>query len=217
MSLQNYSKIIRETRRGSNAQRSEMINASTMRAVAVLKDRQDLWPVLDVGCGEAYHVQENIKYGIPTVGLDIDIYGQLPEAQRRAKEQLGTYLPLVGGDAKYLPFKNDTFGRIDSRGMLMMIPFAVEEIEGDPIGQDRGAVQLAVVQVLSEMRRVAKPGGEVRIITFSDREPLESRYFKPTPKELEDLGVVAGLTPLSVDYYREPNPRFSLIEARFQK
>jgi len=186
-SLRDYSQKIRETSRGTNSQSKERVMASAARGVAALRGRPDLWPVLDVGCGEAYHVQENIKYGIPTVGFDIDVYGQLPEAQRRAKEEVGTYLPLVGGDARYLPFKDDTFGRIDSRGMLMMIPFVVDETEGKPIWKDKTAVKEAVVQVLSEMRRVAKPNGEVRIITFSDKEPLERRYFKPTPKELEEL------------------------------
>lgn len=207
---------MRETTRGTNSISLEMVMASAFRDATRLKDRPDLWPVLDIGCGEAYHVQTNIEYGIPTVGVDLDVVenGQLQLAQKRALKELGRYLPLVGGDVRQLPFENDSFGSVTSYGMLMMIPWVIEEIEGDSIYQNKNAVREAVVQVLSEMRRVVRPNGEIKIVTMSDKYIGERKYFKPVPAELEELGINTGSRPLSIDYHQRDD-RF--IEAHFKK
>ena len=57
MTLQKYSQKLRETTRGTNSIQLEMVMNSALRDAKRLKERPDLWPVLDIGCGEAYHVQ----------------------------------------------------------------------------------------------------------------------------------------------------------------
>jgi len=213
MSLQKYSQRIRETMRGTNSIQPEMVMDSALRDAKRLKERPDLWPVLDIGCGEAYHVQTNIEHGIPTIGVDLDD-GQLYLAQKRALKELGRYLPLVRGDARQLPIQNDSFGSVTSYGMLMMIPWVIEEIERKSIYQDKDTVREVARQILSEMKRVIRPSGEIKIVTMSDKYAGERKYFKPIPAELKELGISEGLMPLSVDYHRR-DERF--IEALFKK
>ncbi len=198
MTLEHYSNLIKTTRRGSNAFRSpygrKMIG---YRAADKLKGRTELYPVLDVGCGLGYFVQACTEAGIPCVGVDLD-QRQLKYANTRMRRH-GLKPGLFQADARKLPFKDGSFGYVHSSGMLMMIPFVRNVVEGRLPSAEETSEDIK--KVLSEMRRVIRVNGEIRIITFSDKEQLEPKYYKPKLEELEQLAMEVGLEP-HVDYHR---------------
>ena len=76
-------------------------------------------PILDVGCGNGYGVQELRKKGIPTVGVDYSLY----RLSRWVQEGRGGR-QLVVADAARLPFRPGAFATVISSGMLEHIGVA---------------------------------------------------------------------------------------------
>lgn len=167
------------------------------------KKNPELWPVLDVGCGEAYLIEELCKRDIPCYGIDLDI-DQLTKAQLRAIESLGRMLPLIHGDAMDMPFKDNYFGYVVSFGTIMMVPYVASVLYGRKLSEEEAREE--VKKILSEMKRVTRPGGEIFIITFSDKSRAEE-YYRPNPEEFKEMLNDIGLIPHEVIYSKRDERR----------
>ena len=209
MGLKKYSELIKRTRRGSNAFPLHTLRKLAYRNVEQQRSSLNL-PILEVGCGRGYKVQALLENNIPCVGIDIDLR-QLKYARTRMKRH-GLDTHVYQADAKNLPFKDNSFGGVISYGMLMMVPFVKEKTEGKTLSINETREE--VKKILSEMKRVVGHDGTVNIITFSDKEKIEPKYYKPTPSELEELGRKVKLTPINVDYHKEYQ---STIDCLFKK
>jgi SAM-dependent methyltransferase len=209
--IKEYSRDIKETRRGSNAYRPhwKMVNSAYRSAERVIS-RPEVSPVLDIGCGLGYFIQACEENGITCYGIDLD-HRQLSYARTRMKKH-GINPKLYEEDARKLHFEDNSFGYVNCSGALMMMPYAEQKITGRILSKEETIEE--VKKVLSEMKRVAKPGAEIRIVTFSEREEKEPTYYKATLDELRNLATEVGLAPLDVDYHRRwPN----FIDALFKK
>lgn len=105
--------------------------------------------ILDYGCGPGHDLVGFIEYSKPRriVGADVSS-ASLAEAAKRLKLH-GSEIPLVQLSLieESLPFDNNSFDYIHSSGVLHHVP-------------DLGAV-------LSEFRRILKPGGRVRVMVYN--------------------------------------------------
>src|SRR5687767_11287147 len=93
--------------------------------------------VLDIGCGTGRNLPL-YDAGTRVVGIDVSAEA-LARARRRRPD-----VPLVQGDAEALPFRAGTFDTVVSALVFCSVPDAA-----------RG---------LSEVRRVLRPGGSLRIL-----------------------------------------------------
>lgn len=97
--------------------------------------------VLDVGCGTGFGTEGLLQHADDVHGLDQSVH-QLEKAWAK----LGKHDPVkfYRGDAERLPFKDDTFDIVWSSGSIEYWP--------DPVA------------TLRDLRRVAKPGGQVLVV-----------------------------------------------------
>ncbi|MBP1922348.1 demethylmenaquinone methyltransferase/2-methoxy-6-polyprenyl-1,4-benzoquinol methylase [Halorubrum alkaliphilum] len=97
--------------------------------------------VLDVGCGTGFGTEGLLEHADDVHGLDQSIH-----QMEKAFEKFGKRdrVNFYRGDAERLPFVDDTFDIVWSSGSIEYWP--------DP------------VQGLAELRRVAKPGGQVLVV-----------------------------------------------------
>jgi ubiquinone/menaquinone biosynthesis C-methylase UbiE len=97
--------------------------------------------VLDVGCGTGFATEGLLRETEHVHGLD-----QSAHQLSKAYEKFGKHGPVrfYRGDAERLPFADDTFDVVWSSGSIEYWPNPVE--------------------ALSELRRVAKPGGQVLVV-----------------------------------------------------
>ncbi len=101
--------------------------------------------VLDVGCGQGIDLIRYARGGATVTGVDLTPrHVNLARAHLEALELPGT---VVEGDAERLPFDAESFDRVSSNGVLHHTP--------------------DIAAALSEIRRVLRPGGEVRIIVYN--------------------------------------------------
>ena len=113
-----------------------------MRAEAI--DLADIAPtdrVLDVGCGTGYATEALLEEAATVHALDQSVH-QLDQAF--AKFGKRGPVRFYRGDAERLPFQDDAFDVVWSSGSIEYWP--------DP------------VRALSELRRVARPGGTVLVV-----------------------------------------------------
>jgi len=209
-SQRRYSENLQANRRGSNSFPEERVRKLAERDAKILKYCPKLWPVLDVGCGEGYHVEAYMRSGIPCVGIDVD-----PRQLKAGRERMRQYRlkpKLYQRDARHTRFRSESFGSVRSYGMLMMTPFVSKMLYGRILTTEETRVE--VKKILSEMRRVVRRRGVIRIITFSDKELMEPEYYKPRPLELARLATEVGLKVLHMGYLRS-HP--TVIDATFKK
>lgn len=100
-------------------------------------------PVLDLGCGRGYWMEQLARRGRAAVGLERD----LARAVRA-----GRHGPVVSGDAAHLPFADAGVGVVWCIHVLHHLP--------DPAG------------VLGEVRRVLRPGGTLVLAESVEDNPL---------------------------------------------
>ncbi len=99
-------------------------------------------PIMDLGCGDGLVANLAFEYPLD-IGLDID------NQSLKKAFQAGTYRMALNADARYLPFKGNTFRTIYSNS-------AIEHMYNLDI-------------ILAEIRRVLKPGGNLIAFVPSDR------------------------------------------------
>jgi SAM-dependent methyltransferase len=107
-------------------------------------------PVLDLGCGDGFFAQTVFEH--LAAGIDLDA-GEVQRAQKR-----GVYDQAVAASATRMPFKSQSFNTVISNCVMEHIP----DIDG----------------VLSEVRRVLKPGGRLITTVPSEYWDLDSFYQK---------------------------------------
>jgi ubiquinone/menaquinone biosynthesis C-methylase UbiE len=101
--------------------------------------------VLDVGCGQGIDLIEYARAGAEAHGVDLT--PRHTDLARRNVEALDLLAEIVDGDAEDLPFPDQTFDRASSNGVLHHTP--------------------DIAAALTEIYRVLKPGGEVRILVYN--------------------------------------------------
>jgi ubiquinone/menaquinone biosynthesis C-methylase UbiE len=101
--------------------------------------------VLDVGCGQGIDVVQYARAGARVTGIDLT--PRHVELARSHVRALGLSVEIVSGDAESLPFADASFDRVSSNGVLHHTP-------------DMPAA-------LREIRRVLRPGGEIRILVYN--------------------------------------------------
>ena len=103
--------------------------------------------VLDVGCGQGIDLVRYAIAGAQVAGVDLT--PRHVELARAHLAALGFDGDVVEGDAESLPFPDGSFNRASSNGVLHHTP-------------DMPAA-------LRELRRVLRPGGELRIVVYNRR------------------------------------------------
>jgi ubiquinone/menaquinone biosynthesis C-methylase UbiE len=109
--------------------------------------------ILDAGCGTGLTVRGYGRPGVRIVALDLS-----PASLRRLREESAdAEVAPVRGDLRALPFADGTFQRVLSANALQQVP-----------GEEWRT------QVVRELARVARPGGQVVITTHG--HPLQKRF-----------------------------------------
>ena len=207
---QSYSQNIKKYARGSGSLPPYAVKKFARGNAKCLLGVPDKRPVLSVGCGLGYEVQACMELGIPCVGVDLD-RRQLSYAETRMRKH-GLNPKLCQYDARDLKFEDESFSSVFSYGMLMMVPLVSKLADRKVLTHDE--TETEVKKILSEMKRVVRSQGGIRIVTFSDRMKSEPGYYKPKPEQLERLGVEVGLEAVEVNYHKK-DPR--MIDANFKK
>lgn len=124
--------------------------------------------ILDLGCGLGRHFRLYGSYGFRVVGIDIS--KKAVEAARRASPRKGC---LIRADMAKLPFKEESFGLVISWRVVHL------------------ARMQAVVDTISEVKRVTKKGGYMYASLRSVNNTLYS-IGKAGGKEIEKNTFVMG-------------------------
>lgn len=152
--------------------------------------------LLDVGCNWGRWTIAAARKGYKPVGLDPSLKAVF--AARRVAAQLGVEADFVVGDARYLPFREDSFDVVFSYGVYQHL--------------SKENVRIA----LTEDRRVLRTGGRVVIQMpnryglrqyqqlrrrgFTEGEGFDIRYWTPS-EMMETFRKTFGPTEMSTDCY----------------
>jgi SAM-dependent methyltransferase len=137
-----------------------------------LEDRLDrlagAGPVLDLGCGRGYWMEQLAQRGMAAVGVEHD-----PARARRAAR----FGPVVAGDGAHLPVADASIGAVWCLHVLHHLP--------DPAG------------VLAEARRVLRPGGTLILAETVEDNPL-LRAGRRLHDSWDGVGIHARFTARSL-------------------
>jgi ubiquinone/menaquinone biosynthesis C-methylase UbiE len=166
--------------------------------------------VLDVGCGQGIDVARYAMAGAQATAVDLTPrHVDLAKAHLAA---LGLHAHIVEGDAELLPFPDASFDMASSNGVLHHTP--------------------NMPAALRELRRVLRPGGEVRVIVYNRRSfhywlqqvLHEGLYKRRLFTEGSMAAVLSGGVEISsvgarplVRVYSPPQVRRLLQEAGFER
>jgi SAM-dependent methyltransferase len=121
-------------------------------------------PVLDLGCGRGYWMRHLSELRIPALGVE-------PERDRAVLA--GRFGPVVAGDGAHLPLADGRVGLVWCLHVLHHLP--------DPFG------------VLSEVRRVLRPGGTLILAETVEDNPL-LRAGRRVHDSWDGVGIHARFT-----------------------
>lgn len=121
-------------------------------------------PVLDLGCGRGYWMEQLAARERPAVGLERDL-GRAVQAGRHG--------PVVSADAAHLPFGDAGVGLVWCIHVLHHVP--------DPAG------------VLAEVRRVLRPGGTLVLAESVEDNPV-LRLGRRLHDSWDGVGIHARFT-----------------------
>ncbi len=148
--------------------------------------------ILDLATGTADLVILLAKYNPQAHIIGMDISEKMLDIGRAkvAKRGIEGHIELREGDAAALPFGNDTFDTVS-------VAFGVRNFE------DLG-------QVLTEIHRVLKPGGQVIILEFSmpDKFPVKRLYRFYFKHILPKIGRRISKEPSAYTYLPQSVERF---------
>lgn len=102
--------------------------------------------VADIACGPGFVLEGIASKGLTPIGLDGSV-----DMLRVARARVGSRVPLIQGDARHLPFPDESLNLLVSTGLLEYLP--------DP------------VEVLREFHRVLVPGGTAIVSSTNRRSP----------------------------------------------
>ena len=159
----------------------------------------DLGPICDLGCGPGQIARYLHRNGVKTLGVDLSL-NMISEAQR-----LNPEIHFHQGNMLSLPDVDNSWGGIAAFYCIIHIP------------------RPQIVDALSEMKRVLKPGG-LLLITFhigTEIEHLDEWWEKPVnldfafyqPNEMEGWLNEAGFD-LEETIIRQPNPEVEVATQR---
>jgi len=165
----------------------------------LVREVGSLGPICDLGCGPGQIARYLHRQGVDTVGVDLSPR-MIEEAQK-----LNPDIPFHQGDMLSLTDADNSWGGIAAFYCIIHIPHE------------------RVVDALSEMKRVLKPGG-VLLITFhigTRIEHVDEWWEKPInldfnfyrPAEMETWLKEAGFE-LEETIIREPNPQVEVETKR---
>ena len=163
------------------------------------RDVGDLGPICDLGCGPGQIARYLHRNGVKTLGVDLSL-NMISEAQR-----LNPEIHFHQGNMLSLPDVDNSWGGIAAFYCIIHIP------------------RPQIVDALSEMKRVLKPGG-LLLITFhigTEIEHLDEWWEKPVnldfayyqPNEMEGWLNEAGFD-LEETIIRQPNPEVEVATQR---
>ncbi len=149
------------------------------REVAKAVDARPAQRVLDLAAGTATSSLPFVRAGAYVVPCDFSL-GMLRVGKRRHP-----WLPLTGGDATRLPFKDDTFDAVT-------ISFGLRNVHGTE-------------RALREMLRVTRPGGRVVICEFSHPTwaPFRTVYTEYLMRALPPVARAVSSNPEAYVYLAE--------------
>ena len=165
--------------------------------------------VLEIGCGLGSHSERLARKG--AILSSIDISKTSVDVTKRRFELKKLKGDIIKADAEYLPFDDDTFDVIWSWGVIHHSP--------------------NTVQCASEIMRVLKPGGELRIMLYHERSlycwlnvylrygVFALKFLQSSRQELKNKytdGRHIGGAPLS-KYYTRKDVRQIFSKISFHK
>lgn len=121
--------------------------------------------VLDVGCGHGRHCRPLALTGHRVVGIDLSRRLLLIGKEATASAQEFRSIAWLGADATALPFPDATFDAALCIAVLHHL-----------------FVRGARVRVLSEIRRVLRPGGEALVSVWSADDPQVGKLLGGRPR-----------------------------------
>jgi SAM-dependent methyltransferase/uncharacterized protein YbaR (Trm112 family) len=150
--------------------------------------------MLDIGCSWGRWSLSAAKKGYNAVGLDPSLGAVL--AGRRAAAQLGVVVHWIVGDARYLPFKDDTFDQVFSYSVIQHFSRtdtkkALEEVRRVLSNKGVSLIQMPNACGVRSFYHLLRRG-------FRELQRFDVRYY--TPAELLRMFRCAiGPSTISVD------------------
>ena len=140
--------------------------------------------LLDLCCGQGRHALEFIRLGYPNItGIDRSHY--LISRARNINKSMGYSAVFKEGDARKLPFPNDSFDYVIIAGNS----FGYFESVNDDM------------RVLNQVRRVLKPGGKV-LIDITDGNYMRENFQPRSWEWIDNQYFVCRERELSSDHER---------------
>lgn len=143
--------------------------------------------ILDIGCGDGRHLIPLRRLGFDVVGIDLAI----PSLRRIRRIQQDA--PLVVGDARSLPFKDETFDCVISYDLLQHLIMDEREAAAKEMSRVLQCGGMAVLEVFGR-QDVRYGGEEVEPHTFLRGDGTVMHYFT-----LEELGGLLREVGLEAD------------------
>jgi ubiquinone/menaquinone biosynthesis C-methylase UbiE/uncharacterized protein YbaR (Trm112 family) len=152
--------------------------------------------LLDVGCNWGRWTIPAQQKGYDAVGIDPSLKAVL--AARRISRQLGVDPSFIVGDARFLPFANDTFDMVFSYGVMQH--FSKENAKISFAEMSRVLKRNATSMIQMPNRYGVRQYQQHRRRGFTEGEGFDIRYW--TPSELLDtFEKTFGTTKMSADCY----------------
>lgn len=152
--------------------------------------------LLDIGCNWGRWSIAAAQKGFKPIGLDPSLEAVL--AARRVSKQLGVETDFVVGDARFLPFADDSFEVVFSYGVYQHlskenVKTSLDEVRRVLMNEGKTLFQMPNKYGIRQYQQYRRRG-------FTEGEGFEIRYW--TPSELiETLEKKIGETVMTTDCY----------------
>ncbi len=148
--------------------------------------------ILDVGCGLGMTMEYFIKQGARCTGIDI--------TPQSVKELNSKGMRVVEGDARLLPFRDNSFDIVYSLGVIEHIKETQQALNEQVRVCRRGGIVIAVVPNLITPYSVA--GILFQFVRGSSKYGLRTTYGKAfLPKKLKNMFIDAGCRNITIEAF----------------